>query len=311
MWHAAGDRRYDVAAFSWNSRYLHLPAAILRAKHTGIGVVLWGHGYSLSESLVRLSYRNLLARLADAVVTYNQRAARELTSAGVSRDRVFVAPNSVDSQSIESAIAAWTSTPEALRRFREERGLNGHPVALYVSRLGNAANLQVLVDIWRMVVAAAPDARLLIVGEGPARGEMEAQLRRSGLGRSVKCVGAVYGEDAVAPYFLTARLLLHPVKIGLSLNHAMSYGVPVVTFDDASRHSPEFEALEHGVNGMVAANGDGRALASSAGRILLDGELAARLGRGAKETMRARYSLDGMVDGFLAAVRKAQEQRGR
>src|SRR5215813_3215059 len=68
MWHAVADRRYDVAAFSWNNRYLHLPAAMVRAKRSGMGVVLWGHGYSLSESWVRRSYRNLLAVLADAIV---------------------------------------------------------------------------------------------------------------------------------------------------------------------------------------------------------------------------------------------------
>jgi glycosyltransferase involved in cell wall biosynthesis len=311
MWHAAGNRRYDVAAFSWNSRYLHLPAAILRAKRAGMGVVLWGHAYSLSEGGFRRRYRNLLAGLADSVVTYNRRAAGELSGVGIPSDRVFVAPNSLDIESVDTAVLAWKREPEALRRFREGLGLDRNPVALYMSRLGNTANLRILVDVWSRVVAAVPDARLLIVGEGPARRELEARIRRSGLSSSVKCVGAVYGEHAVAPYFLSARLVLHPVKIGLTLNHAMSYGVPVVTFDDASRHSPEFEALEHGVNGMLAPNGDSRALAASARQILLDGELGAKLGCGARETMRTGYSLDRMIDGFLGAVRKAQERRGR
>jgi len=99
------------------------------------------------------------------------------------------------------------------------------------------------------------------------------------------------------------------VKIGLSLNHAMAYGVPVITFDDAARHSPEFEALEHRVNGLVAPHGDLRALAAEAARLLVDHDLAAGLGRRAMETMRARYSLDGMVAGFLAAVEAAMASR--
>jgi hypothetical protein len=101
------------------------------------------------------------------------------------------------------------------------------------------------------------------------------------------------------------------VKIGLSLNHAMGYGVPVVTFDDPARHSPEFEALEPGSNGLVATHGDVRALAANAAQLLLDGDLAARLGRHASDTMRARYSMGAMVNGFLDAVRSADARRAR
>src|SRR5947207_4494398 len=93
--------------------------------------------------------------------------------------------------------------------------------------------------------------------------------------------------------------------MGLSLNHAMGYGLPVVTFDAASRHGPEFEALRHGVNGMLASYGDVGQLGMQASRLLLDDDLAARLGRTAKETMDSRYRLDHMVEGFLGGVRRA------
>jgi glycosyltransferase involved in cell wall biosynthesis len=306
MWHAAGDLRFDVAVLGWNTRYPQLPAAMLRARRAGIGVVLWGHGYSIAERPARRRYRNFLIRYADAVITYNQRAARDLAADGLASTPVFVAPNALGVAAIEAAVREWTIAPQRLRRFRDELGLHDDPIALHVSRLGNAGNLEVLLETWRAVVAAVPRAQLVIVGDGPARGAVASVIARAGLGRSVRCVGAVFGEHAIAPYFLSARLVLHPVKVGLSLNHAMAYGVPVVTFDDAARHSPEFEALEHQANGLVARHGDVRALAAEAARLLVDDGLAARLGRGAIETMRTRYSLDAMVAGFLAAVDAAR-----
>jgi glycosyltransferase involved in cell wall biosynthesis len=269
-------------------------------------VVLWGHGYSIAERPARRRYRNFLSRWADAVITYNRRAARALVADGLASSRVFVAPNALGVTALEAATREWTSASQRLRRFREELGLHDDPVALHVSRLSNAGNLGVLLETWRAVVALVPRARLVIVGNGPARAAVESAIARAGLGCSVRCVGAVFGERAIAPYFLSARLVLHPVKIGLSLNHAMAYGVPVVTFDDAARHSPEFEALAHEANGLVARPGDVRALAAEAARLLVDDRLAARLGRGAMETMRTRYSLDGMVAGFLAAVDAAR-----
>src|SRR4029453_1793996 len=94
LWSRAGDATHDVAVFSWNSRYVHLPSALLRARRAGMGVVLWGHGYSKRMRMrFQAGYRNLLARCADAVVTYNERAARDLLARGLHRDMVFVAPN--------------------------------------------------------------------------------------------------------------------------------------------------------------------------------------------------------------------------
>src|SRR5262245_57760410 len=123
MWRAAGDRRFDVVVLGWNTRYPQLPAAMFRARRAGIGVVLWGHGYSIAERPGRRRYRNFLTRWADAVITYNQRAARDVVAAGFASARVFVAPNALDVTAIDAAMREWTGTPQRLRRFREELGL--------------------------------------------------------------------------------------------------------------------------------------------------------------------------------------------
>lgn len=49
MWESTDPARYDVAIFTWNSRYLHLFPGALRARYRGLGVVLWGHAYSKRE----------------------------------------------------------------------------------------------------------------------------------------------------------------------------------------------------------------------------------------------------------------------
>jgi glycosyltransferase involved in cell wall biosynthesis len=306
LWSRTTGAGHDVAVFSWNSRYVHLPMALVRARRAGLGIVLWGHGYSTrNETSLRRRWRNLLARSADAVVTYNQRAARNLVATGLDGDRVFVAPNALDGTEIEMAIDTWTQSAEDLTRFRRTHDVDGHPLAIHVSRLTNAANLRTLVETWHLISRLVPEARLLIIGDGPARQELLTAIEALGVAGSVRCVGAIYGEDAIASYFLCARLMLHPCKIGFSLNHAMMYGVPVATFDDATRHSPEFEALRDGINGVAVPRGDGHELARRAARVLRDEALAADLGRAARETMRASYTIDAMVEGFVAATRHA------
>jgi glycosyltransferase involved in cell wall biosynthesis len=306
LWSRAGDVTHDVAVFSWNGRYVHLPIALMRARRAKMGVVLWGHGYSNGrETRLRKGYRNFLARSADAVVTYNQRAARDIVADGLNRDMVFVAPNTLDDTDIQAAIRSWTKSAGDLARFRRSLDLDGHPLAIYVSRLSNAAKQRILIETWRLISHAAPEARLLIIGDGPARHELLAHIDALGVSDSVRCLGAIYGEDAIAPYFLCARLMLYPTKIGLSLNHAMMYGVPVATFDDATMHNPEFEALRDAVNGVAAPPGDVEGLAHRAAEVLRNPTLAADLGRCARETMRSTYSMDAMVDGFVAAALRA------
>jgi glycosyltransferase involved in cell wall biosynthesis len=312
LWSRVGDATHDVVIFSWNSRYVHLPMALVRARRAGMGVVHWGHGYSTRiETPLRRSYRNLLARSADAIITYNQRAARDLVAGGLHRDVVFVAPNALDGAEIQEASDSWTRSAEDLARFRGGLGLDRCPLAIHVSRLSSEANLRVLIETWSLVADAVPEARLLIIGDGPARDQLLLDIEAFGVSGSVRCLGAIYGEDAIAPYFLCARLMLHPVKIGLSLNHAMTYGVPVATFDDATRHSPEFEALRDGVNGVAVPPGDMRELAGRVARVLRDEGLAADLGRRARETMRATYTIDSMVDGFVAATQRAHSAAAR
>jgi len=174
-----------------------------------------------------------------------------------------------------------------------------------VSRLSNGEKLHTLIETWQLISHAVPEARLVIIGDGPARHELLAHVEALGVSRSVRCVGAIYGEHAVAPYFLSARLMLHPTRIGLSLNHAMLYGVPVATFDDAATHSPEFEALRDGLNGVAVPPGDVKELARRAADVLRNPALAADLGHRARETMTTRYTMDAMVASFLAATRRA------
>jgi glycosyltransferase involved in cell wall biosynthesis len=297
---------HDVVVFSWNSRYLHLPLAMIRARRAGIGIALWGHGYSIRDDAgPRRTYRHLLARLADALIVYNHRAAADLERAGIPREHIAVARNTIDISRIEEAERSWVASPGGIEAVRKRLSLGAAPIALHVSRLGSAPRLRTLMETWAHVAAKVPDAKLVIVGDGPARDELTSEIGRRGLRDSVVCVGAVYGEDAIAPLFLMARVLLHPVKIGLGLNHAMAYGVPVVTFDGPTQHSPEFEALQHGANGLLAPWGDVEGLADLAARLLQHQELASRLGAGARRTMREEYRLERMVDGFLGGVHQA------
>jgi glycosyltransferase involved in cell wall biosynthesis len=305
QWRNASRVRADVLVVSWNSRYLSLLPTLLRARCVGVPVVAWGHGYSKSESRLRFAARLLHARLATCLLFYSRSVAGRYLERGFPPDRIFVAPNAVDQAPIRAAADAVRADPDQQRRFLAERGLDQGPVILFVSRLEHANRVDLLLRAAARLAPTRPGLRVVIVGGGPEEHRLREQARELGVADRVLFTGPVYEEHALARYFLAATVFAYPSNIGLSLLHAFGYGVPVITSENHERHGPEIEALRPGENGLFYREGDPDALADAIERIIDNPDLRQRLSRGALRTVHEEYSLDAMVDGFVAAVFRA------
>ena len=109
--------------------------------------------------------------------------------------------------------------------------------------------------------------RLLVAGDGPARGEVEAAFTAAIPGRAAFC-GALSLQGVAAAY-AAADLCIWPAvneAYGMALLEAQAAGVPVVSC--ATRGVPD--VVEHGRTGMLCAAGDESALAALARELLLD-----------------------------------------
>lgn len=307
MWTAAGGR-YDVIVLAWNARHLLLAPAVCRARTRGVATVLWGHGQSPSENRLRRGIRNLPAAAADALVVYGPSARDRLLEDGFEPGRVFVAPNAVDTAGVDAAISAWPA--DRLARFREAEGLGEAPILLFVSRLDPSKDLTLLFRAFALVRGQVPTVRLVIVGDGPDRPLVQAEAARSG--GAIRWLGALFEEEALAPWMLTARAMAYPTSIGLTVQHAFSYGLPMVTTGRRSAHGPEIEAVEHEGNGLLYEHGSADAFADALLRVVTDGPLRLALSRRASATVRTGpWRLDAMVDGMVAALEAAARRRGR
>ena len=89
---------------------------------------------------------------------------------------------------------------------REELGISDSElVLLSLSRLSSEKKLDKLVHAFPEVVAAYPSAKLIFVGDGPVRHELETQVSEMGLIRNVIFVGEVKNED-VSEYYQMADI---------------------------------------------------------------------------------------------------------
>ncbi len=159
-------------------------------------------------------------------------------------------------------------------------------------------------EVWKSVCAARPDARLLVIGDGPHRGELERRFAAAGLAGRVMFTGAV--SDAEKTRWISrCRVGLSFSREegwGLSVHEFLAFGLPVVAMD-----LPVFEQVFPGQLDLVA-RGD---TARFATRVLgwLDNPVAAREQGVRGRAFVARYDTREVARRELAAMEEAVGRR--
>jgi glycosyltransferase involved in cell wall biosynthesis len=172
---------------------------------------------------------------------------------------------------------------------RESLGFDATDIVLiYVGRLGPEKNLTFLVRAFAGIQTAYPHARLLLVGDGPERENLEDQVRRSGLAGRVVFTGMVeYGALpnylAAADVFVTASVTeVHP----LSVIEALASGLPVMGV-----RSPGIEdTIEEDVNGFLSPE-DLASFTAKLARLVAEPETRRRMAEKARTSAEA-YAIE-------------------
>lgn len=299
------DRRHaDVLITVWNSRWLSLPLALRKARKQGVRTVVWGHGYSKNESPSRAKVRQKIGMMADAMLFYSQTIANQYIADGADPKRVFVAPNCLDQAPIQAARQAWLGEPDRLDAFRRENNIpiDAEPI-LYVSRFDSANRVELLLQAASHLANQRPKLRIHLIGKGePEMSHLKAMTRELNIRDRVRFLGPIYDEKQIAPWYLTAKAFCYPANIGLSLHHAMGYGLPVVTGDNLQSHNPEIERLENGVNGILFEHNDSHSLAKCLNDLLSNESKRNEMSNKAALTVTEHYTINTMAQGFLNAI---------
>jgi len=266
----------------------------------------WRHDgkIGIPSGLRGLLVRRIL-KVCRAVATYSETAATVAARAGVDRNRIFIAYNSLDTELLEQIECDWRTRPNDLRSFRQRLDLEGRQVALYVGRLIKEKRLRTLLDAWSLVLdrkwSTLP--RLLIVGDGEERPRIEEYVDESNLSETVKLVGEIRGYAEVCPYFLVSRAFVLPGTGGLGINHALTHGVPAVV---VGGDGTEQDVIEDDRNGFLVPTGDIHILADRVSRLLTASSVEwTTMSECARRVVRERASVRHMIAGLASAVRFA------
>ncbi len=282
---ALTDRIVEIAA-QWQPDVLHAhspalcgTAALRAARRLGVPLVyeiraFWedaavGNGTGTDRSWRYWLTRQLENRVvagSNAVVTICAGLKQDLEARGIAPERITVMPNGVDLALFGTPLARDAALAETL-------GLGTGPVIGFLGSFYPYEGLDDLIAAMPAIVAVHPEARLLLVGGGPAEAALRAQAKASPVADAICFVGRVPHHD-VDRYYALADVVCYPRKAmrltdlvtPLKPLEAMAQGKLVA----ASSVGGHRELIEHDVTGTLFAPDDPGALAAAMNDLLAD-----------------------------------------
>jgi L-malate glycosyltransferase len=232
----------------------------------------------------RLSRRKYAA--CDRVVAVSRAVARALLQDGLPASRVGLVHEGVPDR----------REPQDGGRVLAELGVPpGCPVIGNVAALTEHKDHETLLVAMQWVLRTVPDARLVIVGEGPLRSRLEARARTLGLGGRCVFAGFRTDVDRLVATFSLMCLTSAVEGLGTSLLDAMCFARPIVA--TATGGIPE--VVRDGKTGLLVPVGHPSALAVALVDLLLDPDRREAMGRAGRRCFEERFTASRMVDETL------------
>lgn len=268
----------------------------LKARGTPVAFWMKAMNYDKPTSIVsRLTYRYMQA-LVDALILYSVHEIGLLSAR--CRRKAFAANNTVNFES-------YPVVTESREEIKREFGIPFEKVVLSVGRMsvgGQRKKVHHLIEIFREI--EMPGVGLVIVGSG-----LTPALVQSLNPANTRYLGEVHDpkEVQISKIFKMADVFSIPGHVGLGLNQAFYWGLPVVT--EHGRQSPEIRYLVDGRNGFIVPENDRDQLKTRILELLNDDQRRHQFSANARHDILANASIEGMFQGFRACVESLRERQ--
>jgi glycosyltransferase involved in cell wall biosynthesis len=200
-------------------------------------------------------FRRRLVRSATRLLCIGSAARREYAALGAQENRLDVLPYCCDLSRYDGV------TPKQIAEFRDEHGLQNSVVFLFSGQLIVRKGVDTLLRAFEQVARRIPDASLVILGDGPLRGDLEAQIPEECRDR-IRFLGHLPQQE-LPTVFRSADVFVFPSRHdgwGVVINEACAAGLPIIASEQTGA---AHDLVEPGVNGFMHPAEDVHGFASS------------------------------------------------
>jgi glycosyltransferase involved in cell wall biosynthesis len=280
--------RGDVVVVSGAPRCLSNIAVMIKARLKGARTIWWGHYWSSTSRPWRAGLRMLLMQLADAILFYTDREVEEYlaTRKGI-RKPVLALNNGIETEEIV--------------RLRKPYDPSSRPRdLLFIGRITPKAELDLLLEA--LALPPCTGIYLDVIGDGEEEARLRGRCAELGIAERVIWHGGTTDEPRIAEVANACKAFVYPGSVGLSLIHALAYGLPAIVHDNRWLHMPEIAAHEAGENGIFFKRGHAASLADTISAMLSNRHQLGLMSANASATIAKTFNTADMAARFCNAI---------
>lgn len=312
--HPIGPMRYPMRGLEWQVGALSVPfqrgdtvvvcgaprnlstlLILAKARMKGARTIWWGQYWSATSEARRHRIRMKLSQLADAILFYTDaEVARFHADGWFHAGPVAALNNGIDLTEIRKLRRAYDP---------DTRGAN----LLFIGRLTEKAQLGLVIEALAEPVLV--NAHLHVLGGGEAEILLRKQAELRGVADRIIWHGGTTDEKRIANVANRCAAFVYPGQVGLSLIHAMGYGLPCVVHRNRQRQMPEFSAFEDGRTGYTFDEGSSGSLAESISNILAVSSERAKMAQRCIKITTNNYNTEVMAKRFITLVERLEGRR--
>ncbi|MFP3949710.1 MAG: glycosyltransferase family 4 protein [Candidatus Micrarchaeia archaeon] len=297
-------RRYDLVIASIPYRFPSI-ATYLSSRFSSRKYVLWDETWMLPSNMkysVGKKIAGLVARNAEHCIVAGSKAKEFYLKMGVPENRISVAPNSATSY--EKKVLG----SKERRIFRKKLGISEEKfVFLYLGRVVKYKGLDLLLRAFSEHEKERKNSVLIIAGDGPFSGECKALSKELGI-RNVSFLGRVSEEEKSA-LFSISNVFVLPSRFmmqdnvcceawGLSLNEAMSAGLPVIS---TTAVGAAYDLIIEGKTGYLIEP-EAQKILDRMEEMESDPKKTKKMGESAQKRVRNNFSWEGQFEVFSRVI---------
>ncbi|MFB5086097.1 glycosyltransferase family 4 protein [Psychrobacillus sp. PGGUH221] len=279
--------------------HVHTPVASLLTRmafrHSKLGSVIYtAHGFHfykrapLLNWLIYYTIERLAARWTDGLITMNEEDYKRALTMGFEKDAVHYV-HGVGVKPLESIISA-----EEKKELRQLLDLSEDAVVIsYVAEINKNKNHMFLLRNWRQIKETAPQAALLLIGDGELKEEIEHFIDANQL-LDVRILGYRTDVNDLLGISDIVSLLSHREGLPKSIMEAMSVSIPCVVSDTRGLR----DLITHGENGYVIPHGNDHVLVETFISLLNDEEKRSKMGAAGYQNVEP-YRLENVLKEYI------------
>lgn len=268
-----------------NPKHTYLFPLLIYCLVTGIRIIQWSHGIDLENkhSLLKNIMYMIIHKLVSVCLLYSE---AERVYIKKDENKIFVANNTLN-------FNAFPRIESSKTELKKKYAIKEKKTTLFVGNIQERKRLDQLLAIFD---GDLRNIGLVIVGPNLQKEHLDVVERNA----NIYYLGEIYDLIVINEIFKMCDVFCIPGHIGLGLNQAFFWGLPVVTTD--VDHAPEIIYLKNGVNGFITPKGDLDKLKAKISYLLSNPRIYQTFSCAARSTVREEASIEIMSNGFREAI---------